>query len=200
MVAMASAARSAVLLATMGVAAAGCGGDASPPQVRHVRKAPARAAPKPAGPQLDPAILPPRRIPRRATGPADPDARQVIRGWLRALRAGDIPKAASYFAIPSVFQNGTPVLHLDSRLEVFAVNVSFPCGAVAMKYGSAGRYTLVRFKLTERRNGECRGAVGKTTGGAIRVAHHRIKEWYRLFDPEETGPPPVHIDPGNEAA
>src|SRR6202035_3693207 len=77
----------------------------------------------------------------------------VIRGWLRALRAGDIPRAASYFAIPSSFQNGTPVLHLDTPTEVLAVNISFPCGAVATSFHAAGRFTLVRFRLTPRATG-----------------------------------------------
>jgi hypothetical protein len=131
-----------------------------------------------------------RRRPRPGAGPAD----------ARGLRRGHIRRAASYFAIPSKFQNGTPVLTLDSRLEVLAVNISLPCGAVATRMLRSGEFTIVRFRLTERANGDCRGAEGHTTGGAIRVAEGKIQEWYRLYDPDESGPPPARVDPGNESA
>ena len=191
-----------VVVVLVAVAAAGCGGK------HHVAAHGAQAPVDTSGPTMprtqslgiDPAVLPPKRVPKHGSGRADPHAVAVIRRWLRALRKGDIQRAASYFAIPSRFQNGTPVLHLDSQTEVFAVNVSFPCGAVATRFTAAGPFTLVRFRLTPRANGDCRGAEGHTTGGAIRVAHGRIREWYRLYDPEERKPGPATIDPGNEAA
>jgi limonene-1,2-epoxide hydrolase len=187
-----------VVLALLIATATGCGD--------HQRRVPAsvqpvdESAPPPVqqGNGIDPAVLAPKRVPRHGTGAADPRAVRVIRRWLAALRAGDIPRAAHYFAIPSRFQNGTPVLTLDSRTEVLAVNVSFPCGAVATRFRSAGAFTLVRFRLTERTNGDCRGAAGHTTGGAIRVAGGRIHEWYRLYDADEKKPGPAAIDPGNE--
>jgi hypothetical protein len=196
---------SLAVLATLVVAAAGCGSDHHPSRsATKVLQQPV----DPTGPRMprtqhrgiDPTVLPPKSIPRHGSQKADPHAVRVIRRWLRALRNGDIPRAASYFAIPSRFQNGTPVLHLDSRTEVFAVNVSFPCGAIATRFTASGQFTLVRFKLTERTNGDCRGAAGHTTGGAIRVARGRIREWYRLYDPEEEKPGPAAIDPGNEEA
>jgi hypothetical protein len=196
---------SLAVLATLVVAAAGCGSDQ--PQRRSATKVLQQPV-DPSGPRMpqtqhhgiDPAVLPPRSIPRHGTDKADPHAIRVIRRWLSALSRGDIPRAASYFAIPSRFQNGTPVLHLDSRTEVLAVNVSFPCGAIATRFTASGRFTLVRFKLTERTNGDCHGAAGHTTGGAIRVVRGRIREWYRLYDPEEEMPGPAAIDPGNEEA
>lgn len=191
-----------VVLSLLAAAAAGCG--AAHHGATGVAQPPVDAS-GPMMPQtqsrgIDPAILPPKRIPRHGSDPADPHAVVVIRHWLRALRAGDIARAASYFAIPSRFQNGTPVLHLDSATEVLAVNVSFPCGAVATRFTAAGAFTLVRFRLTERANGDCHGAQGHTTGGAIRVAHGHIREWYRLYDPEEEKPGPAAIDPGNQEA
>lgn len=192
----------AAVLSLLVAAAAGCGG------AHHgaggVAQAPVDATgpmmPRTQDPGIDPAILPPKRIPTHGSAPADPHAVAVIRRWLRALRHGQIARAASYFAIPSRFQNGTPVLHLDSATEVLAVNVSFPCGAVATRFTAAGPFTLVRFRLTRRTNGDCRGAEGHTTGGAIRVARGRIREWYRLYDPEEVRPGPAAIDPGTQAA
>jgi hypothetical protein len=182
-------------------AMAACGGHAAVSQrAAQAPDAAAGARPPSQGNGIDPAILPPHHVPRHGSGPADPDAARVIRGWLRALRRGDIARAASYFAIPSRFQNGTPVLTLDTRTEVLAVNISFPCGAVATRLESAGPFTLVRFRLTSRVNGDCRGAEGHTTGGAIRVAGGHIREWYRLYDADEAKPGNAAIDPGNEQA
>ncbi|MCW2995055.1 MAG: hypothetical protein JWQ18_2550, partial [Conexibacter sp.] len=149
-------------------------------------------------PGIDPSVLPPKRIPTRATKAADPRAPRVIEAWLRELRHGHLQRAAALFAIPSIFQNGTPVLHLDNATEVDAVVGSFPCGAVATRFAGAGSYTLVRFRLTERTGGDCQGAAGSTTGGAIRVVHGRIRAWYRLYDPEEIAPPGPRVDPGDQ--
>jgi hypothetical protein len=179
------------------VAIAGCGGDDKTAQQLPVIPAPPVGA-TPA-PPIDPSVLPPKRIPTHATKAADPAAERVIEGWLDQLRHGHLKRAATYFAIPSVFQNGTPVLHLDDATEVDAVVGSFPCGAVATRYGAAGRYTLVRFRLTERTGGHCAGAAGSTTGGAIRVSGGRIREWYRLYDPEEVSPPGPRVDPGDQS-
>jgi hypothetical protein len=193
---------SSLVLVLLAVTAAGCGGKHAgairPGQGPVDTSGPTMPRTQRQG--IDPAVLPPKRVPQHGSGRADRRAVVVIRRWLRALRQGDIPRAASYFAIPSRFQNGTPVLHLDSQTEVFAVNVSFPCGAVATRFTAAGSFTLVRFRLTSRTNGDCRGAEGHTTGGAIRVAGGHIREWYRLYDPEEEKPGPATIDPGNEEA
>jgi hypothetical protein len=197
---MVSGRRPSAGLALLAVVAAGCGGG------RHAGQTARPAAPSgPLMPRhqdhgLDPAILPPKSVPRHGAGSADARAVTVIRRWLKALRAGDMARAASYFAIPSSFQNGTPVLHLDTPTEVLAVNISFPCGAVATSFHAAGRFTLVRFRLTPRANGDCHGAEGHRTGGAIRVAGGRIREWYRLYDDREMKPGPAAIDPGNEFA
>jgi hypothetical protein len=189
---------SGVVLALVVALTAGCGGLRHPAAARDPAASDAPLMPRRQN-TVDPTIFAPKRVPRHGSGPADPAAIRVIDGWLRALRAGDIPRAASYFAIPSRFQNGTPVLTLDSRTEVLAVNVSFPCGAVATRFSRAGAFTLVRFRLTPRRNGDCGGDAGAETGAAIRVAGGRIQEWYRLYDPDEPKPGPAEIDPGNEA-
>lgn len=151
-------------------------------------------------PGLDPEILPPKRIPTHARGAADPGARRVIESWLRDLRQGRMTQAARWFAVPSTFQNGSRVERLKTAAAVRAAVGGFPCGAVAYRYGAAGRYTLVRFRLTERAGGDCHGAAGHTTGGAIRVVHGRIAEWYRLYDPEEVHPTGPLVDPGKQTA
>jgi limonene-1,2-epoxide hydrolase len=134
--------------------------------------------PAPQRSELDP----PASIPDRATGPATKEARQVITAWLRALRRGDVQRAARYFALPSKFQNSTPVLTVHTKRERIAVNLSLPCGAKAREMGAAGVYTIVTFVLTKRPGGNCGTGVGGTARGAIRVERRHIKEWYRLPD------------------
>ncbi len=140
-----------LVLALAVVAAAGCGSTrqvAAGPDGRPPAVTPAPPVGSVPAPGLDPRILPPKRIPTHARAAADPGARRVIEGWLRDLRAGHLEQAARWFAVPSTFQNGTPVEHLRTATAVRAVVGGFPCGAVAYRYGAAGRYTLVRFRLT----------------------------------------------------
>jgi hypothetical protein len=189
----------ALALAAPATAAAGCGGTHARPRAASTPPA-TTAPPRAPAPGLDPHVLPPKRVPTHPTGAADPAARRVIEHWVAALRHGHLARAASYFAVPSRFQNGTRVLTLDTEREVLAVNVGFPCGAVATHYAASGAFTLVRFRLTTRIGGDCHGAEGNTTGGAIRVVRGHIREWYRLYDPEEIRPPGPLVDPGTQKA
>jgi hypothetical protein len=168
----------ALLVALSVAAAAGCGGSSkSPPS-----PAPQTVADDPGPtPPVSDLELPPG-VPDESTGPAANAARRVINNWLRALRRGDVKRAAHYFALPSKFQNATPVLTVNSEQERIAVNVSLSCGAVATEMGGAGVYTIVKFRLTKRPGGNCGTGVGGTVRGAIRVERRKIKEWYRLPD------------------
>jgi hypothetical protein len=168
----------AVLAAFSVTAAVGCGG------AHTSTTAPQTVASDPApAPAVSDLALPPG-VPDESTGPAAAAARRVINDWLRALRRGDIKHAAHYFALPSKFQNATPVLTHNER-ERLAVNLSLSCGAVATEMGGAGVYTIVTFRLTERKGGNCGTGVGGKARGAIRVERRHIKEWYRL--PDEPG-------------
>jgi hypothetical protein len=172
--------RSAVALVAAATITAGCGGSASN-KTTTVANAPAA----PARSELDP----PASVPDRATGPATKEARRVINAWLRALRHGDVERAARYFALPSKFQNSTPVLVVNTKRERIAINLSLPCGAKARSMGGAGVYTIVTFVLTKRPGADCGSGVGGTARGAIRVERRHIKEWYRLPDePRPTSP------------
>jgi limonene-1,2-epoxide hydrolase len=169
----------AVLAALAVTAAVGCGSahkSATAPQT-------AATEPGPTPPASDLALPP--GVPDASRGPAASAARRVINDWLRALRRGDIKHAAHYFALPSKFQNATPVLTVHNEQERIAVNVSLSCGAVATEMGAAGVYTIVTFRLTERKGGHCGTGVGGRARGAIRVERRHIKEWYRL--PDEPG-------------
>jgi len=166
----------AALAALSVTAAVGCGGaqksSTTPPTVAN------DPGPTPAVSDL---ALPPG-VPDESTGPAAVSARRVITDWLKALRRGDVKRAAHYFALPSKFQNATPVLTVNNEQERLAVNLSLSCGAVATEMGGAGVYTIVTFRLTERKGGNCGTGVGGKARGAIRVERRRIKEWYRLPD------------------
>jgi limonene-1,2-epoxide hydrolase len=177
------------LVAAVAVAAVlGCGGSKPADPAQTV--APDGHAPIPPRSEL---ALPPQ-VPDRATGPATGESRRVINAWLRALRRGDVRRAAHYFALPSKFQNVTPVLTIDSEQERRAINESLSCGAVAIDMGAAGVYTIVTFRLTRRPGGECGSGVGGKARGAIRVERGKIKEWYRLPDrpggPQQAPPAP----------
>src|SRR5215218_8957988 len=120
----------------LGLGAGACGGGDAP---RATRTTP--TAPRTPQSARDPLALPPQ-VPKVATGPADPAAVRVIRRWLTTLRRGDTHAAARFFALPSRFQNGTPVLIVDSEVERIAINEALPCGARMASAGGAGAYTI----------------------------------------------------------
>jgi hypothetical protein len=186
-----------VLVLLVGLAAAGCGGS-SPPASSSSSTSANTAGPRDPGPIPEHSDLElPAGIPERATGPAEAASRRTINAWLHALRSGNVERAAHYFRLPSRFQNGTPVLTVDSERERIAINISLPCGARATDMGGAGDYTVVTFRLTRRPGGDCGTGVGNHARGAIRVQGAKITEWYRL--PDEPGgeqqAPPATSEP-----
>jgi len=175
-----SAAALAAVAAITALAGCGGGGHSATTQTAAQAEPSGVAQPPPAGQTSE--LDPPANIPDRATGPASKEARHVINAWLLALRHGDVKRAARYFALPSKFQNSTPVLLVHTVKERIAINLSLPCGAKARQMGGAGAYTIVTFVLTKRPGADCGTGVGGTARGAIRVERHLIKEWYRLPD------------------
>lgn len=117
-----------------------------------------------------------------------PAVSRVIRAWSEALRRGDVKRAASYFAIPSVVQNGTPPLRLESPAETLAFNLSLPCGARLKDTRRTGRYTVATFMLTERPGGDCGTGTGGEAATAFVITGGKIREWRRVPAPSE--PPP----------
>ena len=188
---MAAGCRSAAawVAAATAIALAGCGGGHSSTTTTTTTTLADRQA-TPQRSELDP----PASVPDRATGPARAEARRVINAWLRALRHGEVERAAHYFALPSKFQNATPVLTVHTEAERIAVNLSLPCGAKAREMGGAGAYTIVTFELTKRPGGDCGTGVGNTARGAIRVERRHIKEWYRLPDKPGGQKAPPELD------
>lgn len=142
----------------------------------------------PSPPAGDPLALPPGVPTTPVRDRTSDEDRRVIQGWLRALSAGDIAGAASFFAQPSRVQNGTPVITLRSAADRAAFNFALPCGAQGVRLGSRDGYTVVEFRLTDRPGGDCGAATGQGARGAIRVDDGKITEWYRL--PDDPGAAP----------
>jgi hypothetical protein len=124
--------------------------------------------------------------------PSEGAARTVIRAWADALRRGDVARAAAYFSLPAIVQNGTPPLRLTTRAEVRAFNASLPCGARLVRTSTSGRYVKAVFRLTERPGpGRCGSGTGQTVSTAFVVRGDKISEWRRLPD----RPPPSRPSP-----
>ena len=123
-------------------------------------------------------------------GGADPEATRVIEDWATALREGDVEAAAEYFELPSIAQNGTPPLELESREEVVLFNRALPCGAELIRAEEDGRFTVATFELTERPGpGECGAGVGNEAKTAFVIEDGLITEWIRAADEPLTEPP-----------
>jgi hypothetical protein len=105
----------------------------------------------------------------------------VIEGWVGALDRGDLDAAASYFALPSVAENGPLRLRITTHREARAFNATLPCGAHVIRASSAGRFTTATFRLSERPGP---GSCGPGSGGVARtefvIRDGKIVQWRRV--------------------
>ena len=114
-------------------------------------------------------------------GSADAGDVAVIEGWAQALKRGDVDAAASYFAIPSVAENGGPPVRIRSLEEARAFNALLPCGAYVIRAQSIGRFTTATFRLTERPGpGTCGAGVAATAQTSFVIQDGRIVQWRRV--------------------
>ncbi len=113
-------------------------------------------------------------------GGADAGDVAVIQAWVSALDRNDIERAAGYFAVPSVAQNGL-LFHLRTPAQVRAFNRSLPCGARVVRATTAGRTTTATFRLLERPGP---GVCGTGTGGkamtSFVITDGKIVQWRRV--------------------
>lgn len=173
---------------------AGCGADdgqTAPPAAPATASAPVRPD---AVPGVPPELQLPAGVPRRGDGGAAGAAEaRVIRRWASLHRRGRLREAARVFALPSRFQNVTPILTIDTAPERRAIQESLTCGGRPVRMERAGRYVVVTFELGERPGARCGGTgVGRAT---LRVAGGRITEFYRhIGSPDEV--PAPQVDPG----
>jgi hypothetical protein len=114
----------------------------------------------------------------------------VIRAWAEALAAGDVDKAASYFAVPAIVANDTPPVRITSRAEVRAFNELLPCGARLVATARHGAYTYATFRLTNRVGADCGAGTGSLAATAFLIHNGKIAEWRRLSNPGSGQQPP----------
>ena len=119
------------------------------------------------------------------THKASPAAVRVISEWSEELRAGHVRKAATYFNLPTVVQNGSPVFTLRSEREVLFFNRTLPCGAHLVRTIAVSRYTVATFVLTERPGSPGCSGTGKLAATAFLLRHGKISEWRRVEVPPQ---------------
>ncbi len=125
--------------------------------------------------------------PRHAPASRDAAEVTVIRDWAAALARGNLRGAAGYFALPSVFANGTGangqlaavVIHTEREAE--AVNASLSCGAKLISTTQHGRYIQAFFRLTNRsgRGADCGSGTGASASTDFVIVHGHIVDWVR---------------------
>jgi hypothetical protein len=114
----------------------------------------------------------------------------VIRDWVHALSAGDIDKAASYFALPAIVANDTPPVRITTRGQAREFNDSLPCGGQVVATARHGNYIYATFRLTDRAGGDCGAGTGGLAATAFLIRNGKIAEWRRLPNPGSGQPPP----------
>jgi hypothetical protein len=119
-------------------------------------------------------------------GDADQKSVRVIEDWAGALAQGDVDKAASYFAIPSVVANGPSPVRIRDRRDAESFNESLPCGAELLDAQGHAGFILATFELKERPGpGRCGTGTGEKAGTAFRIEDGEIAEWRRIPVPGE---------------
>jgi hypothetical protein len=105
----------------------------------------------------------------------------VIQAWVGALDRGNVDAAASYFALPSVAENGPLLLHITTHSQARAFNATLPCGAHVIRASTAGRFTTATFRLDERPGpGSCGPGSGSVAKTAFVIRSGKIVQWRRV--------------------
>ena len=112
-----------------------------------------------------------------------PTDAQVIEDWAQALSEGDVEAAATFFAIPSVAENGV-LVEIQSEADAVAFNKSLPCGAEVEATTSEGSFTTASFRLTERPGGGCGPGTGGKAQTSFVIESGLIVEWRRVDGPQ----------------
>jgi hypothetical protein len=126
----------------------------------------------------------------------------VIRAWSTALRRGDVAGAARYFALPSLFANGSgDVIAIHTEAQARAANATLPCGATLISVDQRGRYLTALFRLTNRPgpDGGCGSGAGQLARTNFLIARGRILEWLRAPSLSGGAEPPGPAAPSTTA-
>ncbi|HEY1357183.1 MAG TPA: nuclear transport factor 2 family protein [Thermoleophilaceae bacterium] len=110
--------------------------------------------------------------------------KDVIRGWVAALNAGDYVAAASYFAKNAIVQQNS-VFRLRTRTDAETFNQDLPCRADLTDTKDEGKTTLAAFRLKAGPGGPCHGSARVR----FKIKDGKVKEWRQL--PEQPSGPVV---------
>jgi len=105
--------------------------------------------------------------------------REVIRGWIAALNAGDYVAAASYFRKGAVVEQNDE-FRLRTREDAELFNRSLPCRADLTDTKDEGRTTLAAFRLRRGPGGSCHGRARVR----FTIEHGKVREWRQLPEPD----------------
>ena len=120
----------------------------------------------------------PARQPARGSSDAS-----LIRGWSRALNAGQYARAASYFARGALVEQ-TDKFRLPGRRAAEEFNRGLPCRADITEIQDEGSTTLASFRLKRGPGGPCQGDARVR----FKIAAGKFTEWRQL--PDASQPPP----------
>lgn len=120
-----------------------------------------------------------REAPRPKPAASD---EQLIRGWSRALNAGDYRKAAAYFARGAVVEQ-VQEHRLPTRADAIIFNRGLPCRADVTDVEDEGRTSLASFSLRRGPGGPCKGSARVR----FKIKRGKFTEWRQL--PEAPAPP-----------
>ena len=109
-------------------------------------------------------------------------AEDVIRGWNKAVNAGEHERAADLFALDAVVEQAEVEIRLETRADAVAFNDSLPCRADVTEIRPEGRATVANFSLREGADGEC--GDGGTASVKFVIRDGKIREWRQLPPPE----------------
>lgn len=105
---------------------------------------------------------------------------KVIRGWNRAVNAGDYKRAANYFAEHAVVTQDY-VLQFPSRKIAVEWNSGLPCRADITFIRAERSTTLAGFHLREGPHGGCKG--GGSAQVRFTIRRGLIRRWQQLLNP-----------------
>ncbi len=123
---------------------------------------------------------------RRRSGQAGPVPKQtdkeVVRGWVAALDAGDYVAAASYFGKDAIVEQ-SDVFRLRTRTDAETFNRDLPCRADLTDTKHEGKTTLAAFRLRRGPGGPCHGRARVR----FTIQDGKMREWRQLPE-QQSGP------------
>jgi hypothetical protein len=123
--------------------------------------------------------------PSQAKPAPRPGDEKVIRGWNRAVNAGDYERAASYFA-PKAVVTQDYVLQFPNHRIAVEWNSGLPCRADITFIRPERATSLAGFHLRKGPRGGCKG--GGSAQVRFTIRNGLIQRWQQLLNPPKQQP------------